>query len=217
MVVEDFVRLFMTGALLKHSAVSLYRLMVGFLVGSISGIVLGSLAGLSQRFEKILAPTLRVLAPVPSIAWIPLLIIVFGIGDDSKIALIAIGAFFVLFLNTLQGIRNTDQHLVEIARLYQKKPFELWYSVLLPSATPNIMAGLRLALALSWILLIAAEVIASSEGLGWLVWDSRNFSRPDDMIVGMIAMGILGGSSDLLLVMVEKRLLYWRRSFQGNR
>jgi sulfonate transport system permease protein len=216
LVAEDFLRLLMNGALLRHGAVSLYRLLVGFLAGSALGVLMGSLAGLSRRFEQFFAPTLRVLAPVPPIAWIPLLIIVLGIGDGSKIALIAIGAFFVLFLNTFEGIRNADQNLVEVARLYRKTPVELWYSVLLPSATPNILAGLRIALAMSWILLIAAEVIASSEGLGWLVWNSRNFSRPDDMIVGMIAIGLLGGLSDFLLGTVGNILLFWRDSFQGE-
>ena len=162
------VQMVLTGELFVHVATSLFRLLVGFVVGGLGGILTGALLGASKRAEELFAPTLQALAPVPPPAWIPLLIIAFGIGEGSKIALITIGAFFVVFINTMQGVRSTDDRLVEVANAYQKSQWEMTWSVLLPSAIPSIMTGIRVALALSWILLIASEVIASSKGSGGL-------------------------------------------------
>jgi sulfonate transport system permease protein len=214
-VVVDFGRLMANGKLAFHAMVSLRRLSAGFLVGTGVGVGLGTLVGLSRPVERALAPTVQLLAPIPVVAWIPLFIILFGIGEASKIAIIAVGTFFVVFFNTVQGIRATDRKLVEVAYVFNKSRAELVMAVLLPSALASILTGLRVALGLSWILLIVAEVIASSEGLGWLIWDSRNFSRADDLIVGMIAVGILGKLSDQGLLAVERRLLRWRQTFEG--
>lgn len=215
-VAADFVRLLGNGELLIHALVSLQRLIAGFLIGTAVGLAAGVFVGVSRLAERLVAPTLQLLAPIPAIAWIPLFIILFGISDASKIVLIAFATFFVVYFNTVQGIRSADQKLVELAQAYQKTNWELIWRILFPSALPQVFTGLRVALGLSWILLIAAEVIASSKGLGWLIWDSRNFSRPDDMIVGMIAIGILGKASDMALVALERRLTVWRTVFQGK-
>ncbi len=215
-VVRDFFDLAISGELLVHSLVSLYRLVLGFAVGTLIGLSLGVIVGTSKFAEKLFAPTIQFLAPIPPIAWIPLLIILLGIGEASKIGLIIIASFVVVYLNTVQGIRSTDQKLVDVAHVLRKPNKELIKKVLLPSATPHIFTGMRIALGLSWILLIAAEVIASSKGLGWLIWDSRNFSRPDDLFVGIITIGILGKLSDMVLVAIEKELTKWRTVFQGK-
>ena len=123
--------------------------------------------------------------------------------------------FFVVFVSTVQGIRGTDQKLVEVVQLYEKSHSDLTLMVLLPSAAPSIFTGMRVALGLSWVLLIAAEVIASSEGVGWLIWDARNFSRPDDMLVGMATVGILGKLSDAAMARLEKYTLRWHQRFEG--
>jgi sulfonate transport system permease protein len=191
-------------------------LILGFTIGTLIGLVLGVMVGTSKFAERLFAPTIQFLAPIPPIAWIPLLIILIGIGEASKIGLIIIASFVVVYLNTVQGIRSTDQKLVDVAHVLRKSNKELIKKVLLPSATPHIFTGMRIALGLSWILLIAAEVIASSKGLGWLIWDSRNFSRPDDLFVGIIMIGILGKLSDMVLVAFEKQLTHWRTVFQGK-
>ena len=203
------------GQLLVHVSASLYRLLVGFFLGSLLGAALGIFTGVSKRAEAFLSPTFQAFAPVPPIAWIPLLIVFFGIGEGSKIALIALASFVVVYLHAFQGVRAADQKLVELAHAYKKGRPALVWEVLLPCALPGILTGLRVSLGLSWILLIAAELIASSRGLGWLIWDSRNFSRPDDMLAGMLAIAVLGGLSDRLLALLEKRLLSWRDSFAG--
>lgn len=212
----DFFHLLFSGELLVHSGVSVARLLFGFISGSAFGVLLGIWVGVSKFGERSLAPTVQLLAPIPPTAWIPLLIILFGIGEGSKIALLTLGALFVVYLHTVQGIRSTDRRLVDIARVHQKSDTELVAQVLLPSALSEILTGMRVALGLSWILLIAAEVIASSRGLGWLIWDARNFSRPDDMIVGMVTIGILGKLSDSALVAFGNHALRWRRVFEGK-
>src|SRR6266568_6068414 len=191
-VIVDLARLLVNGKLAIHALVSLRRLFSGYLLGSSIAIFLGAIVGLSRRTEQAVSPTIQLLAPIPVVAWIPLLIILFGIGEANKTAIVAPGTFFVVFFHTVQGIRDTDKKLVEVAYVHNKTSSQLVTEVLLPSALPSILTGLRVALGLSWILLIVAEVIASSEGLGWLIWDSRNFSRADDIIVGMIAVGVLG-------------------------
>ena len=215
-VVTDFFVLLGNGKLLLHSFFSLYRLFLGFGIGTLIGLVLGIIVGVSKFGEKLISPTLQLLAPIPPIAWIPLLIIIFGIGEASKILLISIAALIVVFVNTVQGIRSTDQKLVEVANSYGKSDKDLITKILIPSAIPQIFTGMRVALGLSWILLIAAEVIVSTNGLGWLIWDARNFSRPDDLIVGMITIGIWGKLSDILLVKIEGKLTKWKRSFRGK-
>ena len=155
------------------------------------------------------------LAPIPVIAWIPLLIVLFGI-ESARVLLICVGTFFQLYFSTVQGLRGTPIELVELARVYEKGPLEMWREILFPWALPVIIDSARQALAIGWILLLSGEVIASSSGLGWLIWDSRNFARADDMIVGMMAVGILGKCTDSLVVRLRVRLLRWRTTFEGQ-
>jgi sulfonate transport system permease protein len=177
------------------------------------GILLGAWVGFSKKAARFIEPSVLSLIPVPPIAWIPLLIIIFGIGEYSKIALIAIGSFCTLFIHTGYGFRSADRAYVEVARVLMKDDAFVLRHVLLPSALPNILSSMRVAMALSWTLLMASEIIASSQGLGWLIWDSRNFSRPDDMIAGMVAVAILGKVTDSALIALERYLTRWRRTY----
>lgn len=215
-VLARFGKRFSDGTLWLHSVASMKRLLAGFLIGGILGTILGFGAGIMRPLERLLGPVVRLLAPIPPVAWIPLLVIVFGIGEWSKLGLLAIGTFFVLYLASFEAVRTTDQRLVDVARVFEKSTWDLTWTVFVPSALPQVLVGARTALALSWILLIAAEVIASSDGLGWFIWDSRNFSRPADMVVGMIAVGILGGATDWLVVRVSSRFLSWRTDYQAE-
>jgi ABC-type nitrate/sulfonate/bicarbonate transport system permease component len=214
-VVADFIRMCGNGVLFLHVGVSLLRLLAGFAIGSFSGILIGTLVGASRLASRLVEPTILGLIPVPAIAWIPLLIIFLGIGEASKILLIAIGSFAMLFVHTSYAIRSTDKSLVEVSQVLEKRHTTLIFRILLPSALPTIFASLRVALALSWGLVIAAELIASSKGIGWLIWDSRNFSRPDDMLVGMITAGVLGKISDVLLSHLADYMTRWRRTYGG--
>lgn len=212
---EAFVRLAMDGTLIEHAWVSVRRIAIGFAIGSTVGILAGAVIGTSPLAAKILEPTALTLIPVPAVAWIPVLVIVFGIGEFSKVTLVAIGSATTLILATAAGIRSASQDLVEVAQLYEKSRWTVLRTVLLPSAAPSIVASARVAMALSWTLLVAAEVIASANGLGWLIWDSRNFARPAAMIAGMLAIGILGKATDGLLARFGRYLTRWDRSYRG--
>lgn len=215
-VAKNLISLTLNGALFIHAAVSLKRLLAGFLIGTTAGVATGIVVGYWKLGRRLLELTVLVLLPIPPIAWIPLLIILLGVGEGSKIALISLGSFFTLFLNTVHGIRNADVKLLEVAFVLDKGPRAILGRVLLPAALPSIMAGARVAMALSWTLLICAEVIASARGLGWLIWDARNFSRPADMIAGMVAVGVLGKLTDAALVLLERYWTRYRVAFQGH-
>lgn len=215
-VLRSFYNMSTSGELLLHTFISLKRLVAGLLIGSIFGFIAGITIGTSTFARKLFASTLQLLGPIPPIAWIPILIIIFGIGETSKIALIALATFFVIYLNTVQGIRAVDYKLIELANTYKKSQWQLIIQVLIPSAITQLFTGLRTALSLSWILLIASEVIASSSGLGWLIWNSRNFSRADEMIVGMIAIGLLGKATDSIVIALELQLSKWRIIYYGT-
>lgn len=204
------------GALFRHAWLSLRRLFLGFLAGLLPAFCAGTLVGYSRFTERLLAPTIALVAPIPVTAWIPLLIIVAGVGEASKSSVIAIGTFFPVYFGTVNGIRMGDPKLVEVARIYEKGPFKTLTHVLWPSALDSIFLGMRAALGLAWVLLIVAEVIASSDGIGWLMWDARNFARPADMIVGMITAGLLGAGTANTLSYLQRRLLFWRPTFKGN-
>jgi ABC-type nitrate/sulfonate/bicarbonate transport system permease component len=215
-VAKQFLIMFGDGQLFVNSWASIVRLAVGFTVGTGLGITLGSLVGYSRTFARFVETSILTLIPVPPIAWIPLLIILFGIGDVSKISLISIGSFCTLFLQTAYSIRAVDRKLVEVGYVLAKNDLEMFFNILLPAAIPDILSSMRIAMALSWTLLMASEIIASSSGLGWLIWDSRNFSRPDDMIVGMISIGLLGKLTDSLLTIWGKYLTRWRATYENG-
>lgn len=204
----------MDGRLWDNSYASMKRLLFGFFIGTSFGITIGIVVGFWKIGAKILEPTLLALLPIPPIAWIPFLIILFGIDEASKIALISIGSFWTLFLQTSYGIRTTDKNLIEVAFILKKDWKVILRKIMIPSSLPHIFSGMRVALAISWGLMVASEIIASSKGIGWLIWDARNFSRPADLIVGMITAGILGKLTDSLVVRAEKRFTNWRTNYR---
>jgi sulfonate transport system permease protein len=212
---QSAVRLTSDGSLVHHSTVSLRRLGLGFVAGLMPAALLGTAVGYSRLTERLFAPTISVLAPIPVTGWIPIVIIIAGVDELSKVAVIAIGTFFPVYFATVNGIRNADPRLVEVARLYEKGPLTTLTRILLPGALDSMFLGMRSSLGLAWVLLIVAEVIASSDGIGWLMWDARNFARPADMIVGMVTAGVLGAGSAKVLAWVQRRLLFWRLTFEG--
>lgn len=211
----SFKSLLISGDLWAHIWVSSARLLSGFIFGGIFGILYGIAIGVSRRWEQFWMPTFLVIAPIPIIAWIPLLIILFGV-DGARFGLVALGSFFIVLFGTVGGIRNVDEELVEMARMYGKTRNELVRHILFPSALPTIFHSLRTAMSMAWVLLIMAEIIASSRGLGWLLWDSRNFGRSDDMIVAMIIIGVLGKLADSILVFLSLKYLWWKHTFKGE-
>ena len=204
------------GELWGHIGVSLARVAAGFAIGAALAVLIGAWVGLSRRAESYLEPTFQALRAIPSLAWVPLLLLWLGIDETPKVVLIALGAFFPVYLALLAGIRNVDRKLVEVGRLHRLSGVELTRRILLPVALPSLFTGLRGALSLSWMFLVAAELIAATQGLGYLLSDGRETSRPDLVIAAILLLAVLGKLSDGLLKRLETRALHWRDSFVGG-
>ena len=200
-----------TGQLGLYVAISVQRVLLGFAVGAVVGLALGAVVGLSRVGEALLAPTIAGVRAVPSLAWVPILILYLGVGEDSKIVLIAIGAAFPVFTTVAGSLRHVDPHLVEVGRAYGLRPVELFARVQLPAVLPALVSGLRLALAQAWLFLVAAELIASSMGLGFLLSDSQNNGRVDRMFLAILLLALLGTVTDAVLNLLQRVLLrHWR-------
>ncbi|WP_285646586.1 ABC transporter permease [Pseudomonas sp. NBRC 100443] len=203
------------GELWQHIGASLARVASGFAIGSFAALLIGTWVGLSQRAEAYLEPSFQALRAIPSLAWVPLLLLWLGIDETPKVVLIALGAFFPVYLALVAGVRGVDRKWVELGRLYHLSTFTLARRILLPAALPSLFTGLRGALSLSWMFLVAAELIAATRGLGYLLSDGRETSRPDIVIAAILVLAVLGKLSDGLLKAVERRALVWRDSFEG--
>jgi len=200
-----------TGQLGQYVAISVQRVLIGFAVGSLIGLVLGAVVGLSRVGEAVLAPSIAAVRAVPSLAWVPLLILYLGIGEDSKITLIAIGAAFPVFTTVAGSLRHVDPHLVEAGRAYGLRRVSLFTRVQLPAVIPSLVSGLRLALAQAWLFLVAAELIASSMGLGFLLTESQSNGRVDRIYLAILLLALLGTLSDTVLNVVQRvALRRWR-------
>lgn len=205
------------GELWKHLGASLLRVGAGFAIGGVAALAVGTLVGLSRTAERILDPTLQAVRSVPSLAWVPFLLLWLGIDETPKITLIAIGAFFPVYVNLVSGIRQVDRKLAEVGAVFGLSPAAQVRRILLPSAAPYAIAGLRLGVGQAWLFLVAAELIASTRGLGFMLIDGQNNLRPDIMVVGIVSLALLGTISDALLRLIEGRLLHWADTFRGGR
>jgi sulfonate transport system permease protein len=206
-VVRAGVELIERGELGLHIAISVQRVLLGFGIGSVVGLAVAAVVGLSRAGDALLNPTLAALRAVPSLAWVPLLILWLQIGEESKITLIAIGAFFPVFTTVASALRHIDPHLVEAGRCFGLRGWSLFRTVQLPAVVPSVVSGLRLALAQAWLFLVAAELIASSMGLGFLLNDSQQTGRVDRILLAIVLLALLGSLSNALLGLVEKKLL----------
>lgn len=205
-----------SGDLWKHVAASIGRVAVGFTIGAAIAIIAGTAVGLSRSAEQLFDPTLQALRNIPSLAWVPFLLLWLGIDEAPKITLIAIGAFFPVYLNLISGIRQADRKLVEVGYVFGLGNRELVRKIILPSSLPYLLAGLRIGLGQAWLFLVAAELIASTRGLGFMLIDGQNSARPDIMLVSIIVLALLGKISDSLLRIVERRALSWTDTFGGK-
>ncbi|CAN5334319.1 ABC transporter permease [soil metagenome] len=195
------------GLLWSDIGISVQRVLIGFVIGAIVGLFLGSIVGLSRIASAFFAPTIGAFRAVPSLAWVPLLVLYLGITEDSKVTLIAIGALFPVYTTVAGALRHVDPQLVELGHAYGLGRFQLLRQVQLPAVVPSIVSGLRLALAQSWLFLVAAELIASAMGLGFRLLDSQQNGRIDRMFLVIILLGILGKTTDALIGLLERYLL----------
>jgi sulfonate transport system permease protein len=204
------------GLLVPNVMASVERVGIGWGVGAAVAIILGLAVGFSRLVEGLLGPTLDALRAVPSLAWVPLFVLWLGIGETPKLTLIALGAFFPVYTNLVSGVRQIDRKLVEVGRAYGLHGWSLTREILLPAAFPSLATGLRLGLAQAWLFLVAAELIAASRGLGFLLVDGQNSGRADIILLSILLLALLGKGSDWLLARGERRLLRWSDTFRGT-
>ncbi|MEI9964257.1 MAG: ABC transporter permease subunit [Caulobacteraceae bacterium] len=202
-----------SGELIQNLVVSLGRVAAGFTLGAATGVVLALVAGLSRWGETLLDPPIQMLRTLPLLALVPLFIVWFGIGETPKVALIALGATFPIYLNLFNAIRSVDPKVVEAARSFGLSGLDLIRDVILPGATPGLLLGVRYALTVSWLFLVVAEQINAQAGLGYLINNARDFLRTDIIVLCLLIYAFLGLASDAAVRALERRALAWRPSF----
>ncbi|MDO4017740.1 ABC transporter permease [Clavibacter michiganensis] len=195
------------GILGQYVAISLQRVLLGFALGATVGLVLGAVVGLSRVGRLLLAPTAGAFRTVPSLAWVPLLLLWMGINEDSKVTLVAIGAMFPVYTTVAGALRHVDPHLVEVGRAFGLSRIPLLVTVQLPAVLPAVVSGLRLALAQSWLFLVAAELLAASMGLGYLLTESSANGRVDRVLLAIVLLAVLGAVTDAVVGLVERVLV----------
>ncbi|MBN6033941.1 ABC transporter permease [Amycolatopsis sp. 195334CR] len=209
-VLEAGVEVAGTGELGEAFAVSVTRVLIGFAIGASIGVVLGIVAGLSRWGNLLVDPPVQMLRTLPFLGLIPLFILWFGIGETPKIVLVALGVAFPLYLNVHSGIRTVDDQLVEATTALGYTRAERLWHVVLPSAVPQTLVGLRQSLGIAWLSLIVGEQVNADAGLGYLINNAREFLRTDVIVVGLIVYAALGLATDALVRLLEGRALRWR-------
>ena len=210
-VLAEGVRLWQAGTLQRDILASLVRVLEGFAIASVGGIVIGTLVARVGWIGDLFEPIIDVLRPIPPLAFLPLIVLYLGIGDISKVSFIAYAAFFPIFTTSREGMKYVDPILIRAARSLGATQRQILWHVVVPSAIPSVLTGLRLGLGLSFFVIIAAEFIAASEGLGYLINDAREFFRVDRMLLGASIIGILGYGFTQMFGQLERRLQRWRR------
>lgn len=202
------------GELVHHVWVSLWRALSGFAVGGLIGFGLGLANGLSRASETATDTTLQMVRNVPHLALIPLVIVWFGIGEEAKLFLVALGVFFPVYINTLHGIRSVDRQLIEMADVYGFTRGEMFWRVVLPGALPSVLVGVRYALGIMWLTLIVAETISASSGLGYLAMQAREFMQLQIVVLAILIYALLGKVADSVARLLERATLAWNPAYR---
>jgi sulfonate transport system permease protein len=216
-IVVTLVALARSGDLWLHIWATLQRVALGFLFGVLAGTAGGALTGYSPLARRLFDPTLQALRSIPSIAWVPLFILWFGIFETSKVILIAVGVFFPIYLALSAAILDVDRKLVEVARIFRFSPLEMVWRVLLPATLPSYVTALRAGLGLGWMFVVAAEFMGASEGLGFLLVDGQMTGRPQTVLASIAVFALLGKATDGLLAAGTQRFLRWQDGFRTPR
>ncbi|AMJ63111.1 ABC transporter permease [Bosea sp. PAMC 26642] len=205
-----------SGELLTHAAATLWRVAAGFGLGAGVGTVLGAITGALPVARGLLDPTLQALRAIPSIAWVPLFILWFGIFEASKVALIAVGVFFPVYLGVAAAIQGIDRKIIEVGRVFRLGRLAMVRRVMLPAILPAWFTALRSGLGLGFMFVVAAEIMGASEGLGYLLVDGQQLGRPDTIIAAIISFAVLGKLADALLLAITRPFLAWQDTARGT-
>lgn len=199
-----------TGELQTHTLATMTRVLIGFGIGGALGTVMGMLTGASPLVRRLIDPSIQGLRSIPSLAWVPIFILWMGIFETSKIALIAMGVFFPVYLGMLTAIQSVDRKLIEVGRVFGLSAMGIALRITWPAVLPVWIASLRSGLGLGFMFLVAAELMGASEGLGYLLLDGQQMGRADTILVAMITFALLGKAADSLLVAMSLPLLRWQ-------
>ena len=209
-ILETILGLAADGSLWGHIGITVYRVFFGFLIGTVFAVILGSVVGLYGKAEQIFDPMIQAFRSIPSLAWVPLFILWMGIGEPSKVTMIAVGVFFPVYLNVVSGIGGVDRKLIEVGKMYGLNTFQLIKRVILPASLPSFLTGLRSGLGLGWMFVVAAELMGASTGLGYLLVLGQNTLSPETILASIVLFAIIGKLSDWLLKTVEEKSLHWQ-------
>ncbi len=208
-VVRELIDLTQSGVLWRDLGASTERVALGFAIALALALILGSIVGGSRDAERALDPTLQAIRAVPSLAWVPLILLWLGIGETAKIALVAIGAFFPIYVALHSGIRGVDRKLVEVGTIFGLSRMALIARVLVPATLPQLLVGARIGLTQAWLFLVAAELLAATNGLGFLLTDGQQTSRTDEILVAILLFAACGKLSESGMRFLERRLVGW--------
>jgi sulfonate transport system permease protein len=211
---QEFAELAQSGELLRHVIATLLRVTVGFGFGIVAGTLLGAIAGYSALVRRVIDPTLQGLRAVPSIAWIPLFILWLGIFETSKVALIAVGVFFPIYLGVMGAVLSVDRKIVEVGRAFRLSGAAMVRRILLPAVLPAYVVSIRAGLGLGWMFVIAAEFMGASEGLGYLLIDGQQLGKPAEIVAAILAFAVLGKTTDAIVVLASAPFLRWEDTFR---
>ena len=211
---QEFAELAQSGELLRHVIATLLRVTVGFGFGTVAGTLLGAIAGYSALVRRVIDPSLQGLRAVPSIAWIPLFILWLGIFETSKVALIAVGVFFPIYLGVMGAVLSVDRKIVEVGRAFRLSGVAMVRRILLPAVLPAYVVSIRAGLGLGWMFVIAAEFMGASEGLGYLLIDGQQLGKPAEIVAAILAFAVLGKATDAIVVLASAPFLRWEDTFR---
>ena len=210
---KEFADLARSGELQSHALATLTRVAAGFVGGVTAGTVFGAITGYSSLTHRLLDPTLQALRSIPSIAWVPLFILWFGIFEASKIILIAVGVFFPVYLGVMGAVMSVDRNIVEVGRAFRLSGFQMVRRILLPAVLPAYILSLRAGLGLGWMFVVAAEFLGANTGLGYLLIDGQQLGKPAQIVAAIVAFAILGKATDAIVALGSAPLLRWEDRF----
>ena len=210
---DTFVDLASTGELQRHALATLSRVAAGFVCGVTAGTLVGAISGYSALTHRLVDPTLQALRSIPSIAWVPLFILWFGIFEASKIILIAVGVFFPVYLGVMGAVISVDRKIVEVGRVFRLSGPAMVWRILLPAVMPAYVISLRAGLGLGWMFVVAAEFLGASTGLGFLLIDGQQLGKPAQIVAAIVAFAIIGKFTDYLIVALAAPFLRWEDRF----
>ncbi len=205
-----------SGELWTHTLATVSRVAAGFAVGVVAGTLFGAVAGYSNLSRRLMDPTLQALRAIPSIAWVPLFILWFGIFEQSKITLIAVGVFFPVYLGVMGAIMSVDRKIVEVGRAFRLSGPALVRRILLPAVLPTYIVSLRSGLGLGWMFVVAAELLGASEGLGFLLIDGQQLGKPAQIVAAIVAFAVIGKTTDWLIASASAPFLRWEDRFSAR-